>query len=106
MGQTYKFIRTSETTAIIQRKKADVFQLQEIPQQQQQLSTTSTAIQQELSTEIKVSHNAGNLKKVKEWCNITKDKFVLSCIRGYRIEFARQVYQVDPPKNLTFSTGT
>lgn len=57
----------------------------------------------QLNTEVKT---AGRLKKFRSiWRSITTDKFVLKCIRGYKIPFKELVYQnVSYFSSTTFST--
>lgn len=52
----------------------------------------------EPSCSLEVRMVAGRLKFfIHEWTSITKNKFVLNCVQGYKIRFSAQPYQTTFP---------
>lgn len=41
--------------------------------------------------------------QVKEWRNITSDYYILTCVKGYKIEFEDIPYQSDHPSLIHFN---
>lgn len=47
---------------------------------------------------------AGKIKNYFDnWCKLTHDSWILDVVKGYKIGFIREPYQVCSPKPLTFS---
>ncbi|XP_044598702.1 uncharacterized protein LOC123274954 [Cotesia glomerata] len=68
------------------------------------ISTTKSAFSEPLVQQDVVSIFAGRLKHfVKVWESITKDKFIIQTVKGYKIPFESTPFQINPPPSRNWS---